>query len=91
MEKLKQPYKIPLVIPFPQVRRRRLIANTATRLANLPARTAEKLLAAALRRQATSMSRKGVPADLVERECRALETAIRSEIWRAAPVPENRA
>jgi hypothetical protein len=77
------------VVPFPQVRRRRFIFKTAMRLAAVSPRTAEKLLATTLQQQAATMARKGVDADLVERERRALEVAIRSELWRAVLVPDG--
>jgi hypothetical protein len=70
------------VVPFPQVRRGRFVARHAIRLAGLPHKTAEKLLAAAIRQQAGSMARKGIPAAVVERESRSLESAIRCELWR---------
>src|SRR5438874_559053 len=70
------------LIPFPQSRRRRFILNTATRLIGSPPKTAEKLLSAILKRQVRAMARKGVPPDLIERERRKLECAIRAELWR---------
>jgi hypothetical protein len=73
----------PTVIPFPQARRRRFIVKTVTRLLGAPAKTAEKLLAATLQQQARVMARKGVPPDLIERERRRLEGAIRGELWRS--------
>jgi hypothetical protein len=54
----------------------------AIRLAGLPHKTAEKLLAATLKQQAAVMARKGIPAAMVERESRSLENAIRAELWR---------
>jgi Family of unknown function (DUF6074) len=70
------------IVPFPQIRRRRFVARNAIRLAGLPHKTAEKLLAATLRQQAQVMARKGIPAAMVERERSALEGAIRGELWR---------
>jgi hypothetical protein len=72
----------PKVVPFPQIRRRRFVARNAIRLAGLPHKTAEKLLVATLRQQAEVMARKGIPAEVIERESRGLETAIRAELWR---------
>jgi Family of unknown function (DUF6074) len=72
----------PKVVPFPQIRRRRFVARNAIRLAGLPYRTAEKLLAATLRQQAEVMARKGIPAAVIERESHSLENAIRAELWR---------
>jgi hypothetical protein len=70
------------VVPFPQIRRRRFVARNAIRLAGLPHKTAEKLLVATLRHQAEVMARKGIPAAVIEREIRSLESAIRTELWR---------
>jgi hypothetical protein len=69
------------LIPFPQSRRRRFIMKTVTRLVGSPTKTAEKLLAATLQQQARVMARKGVPPDLIERERRKLEGAIRAALW----------
>jgi hypothetical protein len=69
------------VVPFPQNRRRRFVTRNAVRLAGLPHTTAEKILAATLQQQARVMARKGVPPDLVERERRKLECAIRAALW----------
>jgi 5,10-methenyltetrahydromethanopterin hydrogenase len=56
--------------------------KTVTRLLGAPAKTAEKLFTAALKQQAAVMARKGIPAAVIERETRALESAIRTELWR---------
>jgi len=70
------------IVPFPQVRRRRFVRRHAIRLAGLPHKTAEKLLAATLKQQAAVMARKGIPAAMVARENRSLENAIRAELFR---------
>jgi hypothetical protein len=75
--------KMAMVGPFPAVRRRRFIAKTAGRLAMQSPATVEKVLAAALRQQEATMSRKNVAPDLIERECHALEAAIRVAPWHA--------
>jgi hypothetical protein len=79
------------IVPFPQIRRRRFILKTAQRLAGAPSKTAEKLLAATLRLQAEAMVRKQIAPDLIEREYRALELAIRAELWRQVIVPDGAA
>jgi hypothetical protein len=79
------------VTPFPQVRRRRFILKMAQRLARMTSRTGEKILAATLRQQAAAMARKQIAPDLIERECRALELAIRAELWRQVLVPDGAA
>lgn len=70
------------VVPFPQVKRRRFVTRSAIRLAGFSHKTAEKLLAATLSRQAETMARRGIAAAVVERETRSLENAIRAELWR---------
>jgi Family of unknown function (DUF6074) len=72
----------PKIVPFPQIRRRRFVTRNAIRLAGIPHKTAEKLLAATVNHQAAAMARKGIPAAVVERESRSLENAIRAELWR---------
>ena len=79
------------IVPFPQIHRRRFIAKTASRLATSAPRTAERLLEARLQRQTTTMARKGIPVEVVERERRALEAAISAELWRAVLMPDGRA
>jgi Family of unknown function (DUF6074) len=70
------------IVPFPAVRRRRFVTRNAIRLAGLPHKTAEKLLAATLRQQAEVMARRGIAAAVIDAEIRSLENAIRSELWR---------
>jgi hypothetical protein len=77
------------IIPFPQLRRRRFIVKTATRLGNVSPKTAEKLLAATLNQQQKSMLRKGIHIVLVERECRSLLAAIRAELWNRVLKPDD--
>jgi hypothetical protein len=75
------------LIPFPQIKRRRFIMKTVARLVSVPAKTAEKLFAAALKQQAEVMARRGIPAAVIERESRSLENAIRGELWRQILLP----
>jgi hypothetical protein len=70
------------IVPFPQIRRRRFVMRHAIRLAGLPHKTAEKLLAATLTQQAEVMARRGIAAAIIEREICSLESAIRAELWR---------
>ena len=49
------------------------------------------MTAAALRQQAAAMTRKGISRDLIERECRKLECAIRSDMWRRVLMPDDAA
>ena len=75
------------ILPFPLTRRRAFIRRTAARIADAAPKTGEKLLAHALRQQAAAMTRRGIPDGVVDRECRALECAIRAELWRVVLQP----
>jgi hypothetical protein len=77
------------IVPFPIIRRRRLVAGTAARMASTTARTADKLLVATLNQQASAMARKGIPYEMIVRELRALEGAIRAELWRHILMPDG--
>jgi hypothetical protein len=70
------------VIPFPAFRRRGFIQRHAARMATLPPATAEKHLAQQLRVQVETMQRRGITSDLITTQVRALETAVRCELWR---------
>jgi hypothetical protein len=65
--------------------------KTVRRLLGAPAKTGERLLVATLQQQARVLARKGVPPDLIERECRALEAAVRTELWRLILAPDGAA
>jgi hypothetical protein len=77
------------IVPFPVVRRRRLVVGTASRMASTPSPTAEKLLTATLNQQAFVMARKRIPDEVIVRELRALECAIRAELWRHILMPDG--
>jgi hypothetical protein len=79
-----------LVIAFPQIRRVHFIAKAATSIARAPTRQGgENILAEAVRRQRTSMMRKGVHSDRVDRECQMLERAIRTRVWGLILTPND--
>jgi len=76
------------VIAFPQARRVHLVEKTAARVAHAKSQEqGERLLAAAVHKQRGAMTRKRVPAGRVDRECRALENAIRAQVWRLILTP----
>jgi hypothetical protein len=50
-------------------------------MAKLPQKTAEKHLAHQLQIQAETMARRGIDPEAIENEIRALECAIRAELW----------
>ena len=70
-----------VVIPFPSARRAGLIRKLARLMASCKPDAAERVLDAQLRRQHESMLRKGLPREIVERELRTLEHAVRAELW----------
>jgi hypothetical protein len=70
------------VLPFPLVRRRDFVLRNAERIADAQPTTAEKLLAHTIIVQTGTMARRGIAPDLIAREAKALETAIRCELWR---------
>jgi hypothetical protein len=75
------------VIPFPLVFRRKLVAKTAARIATAAPATGEKLLAQALQVQGDTMLRRGIPPDVVERQLRAFQSAVRAEVWNCSIRP----
>ncbi len=75
------------IVPFPLTRRRAFIRRQAARIADVAPKTGQKLLANAVRLQATTMAKRGIGPDVVERECKALECAIRAELWRVVLQP----
>jgi hypothetical protein len=82
------------MIPFPFAKRAHAVGRLAARVAS--ARTAEKaegVLAVVLRKQRATMARKGVGLDKIERECRALEAAVRTRVWSLilSPTPTDAA
>jgi hypothetical protein len=70
------------VIPYPLIRRRDLVLRNAARIAEAQPKTAEKLLTHTINVQVETMARRGIAPTLIAREARALENAIRSELWR---------
>ena len=69
------------IIPFPSIRRVGIRRRAAT-LLSYSERGAERTLAAQLKAQRMAMLRKGIAPDAVEKDLRALEMAIRAEMWR---------
>lgn len=76
------------IIRFPLARQRPLVTKLARQIgAQLPART-EKTLRAELQRRIDALHRQGLSDQAVEREVRALESAIRTELWRFVLLPD---
>ena len=70
------------IVPFPTVRRVSLIKNLAWQLASYGPDAAERTFARQLEQQRTAMARRGLSPDVIEREVRALETAVRAMHWK---------
>jgi len=68
------------VVPFPATRRIGLIRMLARSMARYSADGGERTLAARLDTQRTAMLHRGLPPNVVERELRALELAVRAEL-----------
>jgi hypothetical protein len=51
-------------------------------IADTQPKTAEELLAYAVNIQAQTMAYRGIAPEVITREAKALETAIRPELWR---------
>ena len=70
------------VIPFPRARDRNFVNRHVARMADLEHARAEKHLACQLRIQAEAMGRRGIAGNLIAREVRSLERAIRGALSR---------
>jgi hypothetical protein len=68
------------IVPFPAVRRVGFIRNMARVMATYRADAAERTLQARLDATRTAMLRKGIRPDVVGREVRSLEMAIRAKL-----------
>ncbi|SER58451.1 hypothetical protein SAMN05216548_12715 [Faunimonas pinastri] len=69
------------VLPFPAVRRRDFVLRHASRMAQLSHDAGERHLRRQLDIQAETMARRGIIAEMIASEIRALEAAIRAELW----------
>ncbi len=69
------------IIPFPAFRRVGVIRRMARLMASYRPGAAERTLQAQLDAIRAAMVRKGIAADKATRETRALELAIRAELW----------
>lgn len=76
------------VIPFPRARHHPFIRKQALRMASLPhAAAAERHLSNQLGILAANLAKQGVPGDRISAELRAVDCAIRAELWRAVITP----
>jgi Family of unknown function (DUF6074) len=69
------------IIPFPSTHRVGHIRKMARLLASYRPDAAERTLAARLNAQYGAMLRRGIAPEIIERELRSLELAIRAQLW----------
>jgi hypothetical protein len=71
------------LIPFPIGLRRKLVGRIALAMKRKPSnKAANEYLAAQMTIQAKAMKRKGVEYGLMRKQLLALESAVRTELWR---------
>jgi hypothetical protein len=85
---------IATILAFPIAQRGDQVRALARQMLARPAPLAERHLAFQLRRKTAMLLRKQIPADVVAREVRAFERAVRREVWRMVltpppPSPDN--
>lgn len=76
-----------VIIPFPSARRQHFVARQAARMADVSESAAERILASQLRQQRDAMERRGIEPELIAKELRCLESAIRRALWPAIMTP----
>jgi hypothetical protein len=77
------------IVPFPLAQQRPLVVKLAAQMAaQIPAR-AEKTLNTELERRIDALHRQGLSDWAVERQIKALEAAIRAELWRIVLLPPS--
>lgn len=79
------------VIPFPPSRRVDYVARQAARVAELSHHSGEHHLRHQLRVQREAMERRGIDPQVIERELRSLEAAIRCRLWHDILTPGDSA
>jgi hypothetical protein len=75
------------VVPFPRVRDRAFVRRHAELMASYSSSAAEKHLTTQLDLQRRTMTRRGIDPALIEEHIKALQLAIRSEVWRCVLTP----
>lgn len=81
------PKRSATIVPFPLARRKAFIQKQANRAADLNADSGERHIQQQLKCQADAMRRKGIDEDLIARELRCMESAIRAALWGAVLKP----
>ena len=76
-----------ILFAFPLTRRTHFINKQARRVVALSPAAGEKHLLAQVKIKRDAMARKGISAEIIERETAQLESAIRAAIWSAVLRP----
>jgi hypothetical protein len=77
------PKRSATIVPFPLARREAFIQKQANRAADLNVDAGERHIQHQIKCQADAMRRKGIDEDLIARELRCMESAIRAALWGA--------
>jgi hypothetical protein len=72
------------ILPYPIARRRTFIAKQADHATYLNPHAAERYLQYQLQMQGDAMRRRGVAEDLIARELKCMERAVRQELLRTS-------
>jgi hypothetical protein len=75
---------VAVVVPFPYVRRRVFIERQASRAAELNPEAGDRHVRYQVQVQVDAMRRRGIGEELILREARCLENAIRAALWRTS-------
>lgn len=78
-----------IVVPFPRARDRTFVRRHASYIATLKPDRAERYLAKQMQIQADTLARRGIPAEVATEHVRALELAIRADLWRVVLTPDS--
>jgi hypothetical protein len=75
------------LIPFPAARRHAFVRKLAAQMLARAPHTAEAHLRQQLDYQCRVLRRKGIADDVARHDLRALESAVRAELWRLVMMP----
>lgn len=78
-----------IVVPFPRARDRSFVRRHASYISTLKADRAERYLAKQMQIQADTLARRGIAPEVVAEQVKALESAIRAELWRVVLTPDS--
>lgn len=77
------------MLQFPLARRASFVRKHANMISKMSPLLGEEHLRRQLKIQADTMARRCIPSDRIAKELRALENAIRAELWRRVLLPEK--